>query len=105
MKRKDTPVSQEADKHIQKLFKLTTSDRLSYEVPKAKLFAQCTDEITGSIDKLTGCVDKFTASSSRLSSRIYWLNAILVSATVVMAVAAIVENSGKFTTFFQYFIK
>jgi len=63
----------------------------AHEYEKLAITVKCTQDLEKSIDKLVGQIKDSTESSDRLSRKIYFLDWILVFATVILALCTVLS--------------
>ena len=90
---------------ISELQKALNKNTREFEYPKAKLFAECSEELSLNIDLLNKNVKEFIATSNSLSRKIYFLNIILTIATAVVAFIGVISARHDLLCVYHYFIK
>ena len=60
------------------------------EQRKMGILVRCTEDIEKAINKLNESMNTNARSNDKLANKIYWLNIVLVVATIVMAITSII---------------
>lgn len=62
-----------------------------HEQLKMAVIARSVGDIENAVSKLKESIDKSSYSNGKLSQKLFWLNIILTSATVVYAIVAVIQ--------------
>lgn len=75
---------------LEELLKVAQPSSAVHEQQKAAITVRCTEDIEAALTKVEAQLKINAASSDRVANKIFWLNVVLASATVVAAVATVV---------------